>query len=197
MFELIFATGNQHKFQEIKAILPDSLQIKSFTDLNFTEDIPETEDTLEGNALLKARFIYDRYHLPCFADDSGLEVEALDGAPGVISSHYAGIDGASEVRAKANMKKLLNELSGKSNRKARFRTVIAYIDAKNNEHLFEGIVEGAIIETPVGTEGFGYDPVFVPDDYSITFAQMSLSEKNLLSHRARAFQKFVRFISFL
>ena len=194
MEPIIFATGNKHKFDEIRAMLPEKLQIKSFADINFNEDIPETENTLEGNALLKARFIHDRYNMPCFADDSGLEVEALDGAPGVISSHYAGIDGTAEVRAKANIDKLLEELDGKTNKKARFRTVIAYIDQQKKEHIFEGIVDGYIIETPVGKEGFGYDPVFVPQGYDKSFAQMSMDEKNMLSHRALAFKKFVHFI---
>jgi len=192
MQKLIFATGNKNKFEEIKALLPETLQILSFDDINFSEEIPETENTIEGNALLKARHIHKRYNLPCFADDTGLEVEALNGAPGVISSHYAGIEGASEVRAKANMNKLLDELAGKNNRKARFRTVIAYIDNNNNEHFFEGIVQGTITGTPSGVEGFGYDPVFMPDGYRVTFAQMSLSEKNEVSHRARAFMKFAK-----
>jgi len=195
MNNVVFATANRHKLAEIEAMMPKSIKIVSLSDLGFTDDIAETEDTLEGNALLKARHIHERYNLPCFADDTGLETEALGGAPGVYSARYAGVEGSMEVRAKANMEKLLHELSGKTNRKARFRTVIAYIDSENQEHLYEGVVNGKIIEKTIGSEGFGYDPIFVPDGYDLTYAQMPLSEKNLLSHRAKAFQKFVKAIT--
>ena len=188
--KLVFATANRHKLEEIRALLPGDFQIISLSDIGFTDNIPETEATLEGNALLKVRSIHERYGLPCFADDTGLEAEALNGAPGVYSARYAGVQGSSEERAKANMAKLLHELSGKTNRRARFRTVIAYIDEANTEHLFEGIVEGFITEEVAGREGFGYDPVFMPDGYDMTFAQMPLNEKNRISHRARAFRKF-------
>ena len=194
MNKLIFATANRHKLEEIRAMLPDDIQIISLFDIGFTDEIPETETTIEGNAMQKARYINERYQLPCFADDSGLEVDALGGAPGVYSSHYAEVEGSSEVRAKANISKLLNEMSGKTNRKARFKTVIAYIDANNDTHLFEGIVDGIIIETPTGIEGFGYDPVFIPEGRDVTFAQMPLSEKNAISHRAKAFNKFANAI---
>ena len=187
---MIFATANRHKLEEVRAMLPAHLQINDLSDIGFTDDIPETEATLEGNALLKARHIHERYGISCFADDTGLETEALNGAPGVYSARYADVNGSSEVRAKANMSKLLHELSGKTNRKARFRTVIAYIDADGAPHLYEGIVDGRIIEEAIGSEGFGYDPVFMPDGYNITFAQMPLDEKNRLSHRAKAFRKF-------
>jgi len=187
---MIFATANRHKLKEIQAMLPADLHIKTLSDIGFTDEIAETETSIEGNALLKVRQIYDLFGEPCFADDTGLEVEALDGAPGVYSARYSGVEGSSEERAKANMEKLLLNLYGKTNRKARFRTIIAYIDAKNIQHLFEGIVNGVIIEEAKGSEGFGYDPVFVPDGYDITYAQMSLSEKNLISHRANAFRKF-------
>ena len=193
--KLIFATANRHKLEEVQAMLPEKIRITGLSDLGFTGDIPETEATLEGNALLKARYIRERYHLPCFADDTGLEVEALNGAPGVYSARYAGVESTQELCAKANMNKLLHELTGKTNRKARFRTVIAYIDADNRSHLFEGVVIGVIIEKAVGNEGFGYDPIFMPDGYDITFAQMPLIEKNLISHRARAFQKFAESMS--
>jgi XTP/dITP diphosphohydrolase len=193
--KLIFATANRHKLEEVQAMLPEKIRITGLSDLGFTGDIPETEATLEGNALLKARYIRERYHLPCFADDTGLEVEALNGAPGVYSARYAGVEIPQELRAKANMNKLLHELTGKTNRKARFRTVIAYIDADNRSYLFEGVVSGVIIEKSVGNEGFGYDPIFMPDGYDITFAQMPLIEKNLISHRARAFQKFAESMS--
>ena len=188
--KLVFATANRHKLEEIQAMLPNHLQIKTLTDIGFTGDIAETETTLEGNALLKVRHIRERYGLPCFADDTGLEVDALDGAPGVYSARYAGVEGNIQVRAKANMNKLLSELVGKTNRRARFRTIIAYIDDHNCEHLFEGVVDGQIIEEAVGSEGFGYDPIFVPDGYDVTFAQMLLCEKNRISHRAKAFRKF-------
>ena len=197
MKQLVFATANRHKLEEVQAMLPGDLQIKSLSDIGFEGEIPETEATLEGNALQKVRYIHERYHLPCFADDTGLEVEALDGAPGVYSARYAGVEGSQEVRAKANMFMLLEQLAGKANRKARFRTVIAYIDADNREHLFEGVVNGSIISEAAGSEGFGYDPIFMPDDYDITFAQMPLYEKNKISHRARAFQKFAEKIQSL
>ncbi len=190
MEQLVFATANRHKLEEIQAMLPGDIQIKSLSDIGFKGEIPETEATLEGNALQKVRYIHERYGVPCFADDTGLEVEALDGAPGVYSARYAGAEGTQEMRAKANMAKLLHELDGKSNKNARFRTVIAYIDANNKEYLFEGVVNGSIIENEIGNEGFGYDPVFMPDGYDITYAQMPLCEKNLISHRAKAFQKF-------
>ena len=188
--KLVFATANRHKLEEIRAMLPDHLQIISLSDLGFTDDIPETETTIEGNALLKVRHIYERYGLPCFADDTGLEVDALDGAPGVYSARYSGVEGSSEVRAQANIAKLLHNLDGKTNRSARFRTIIAYIDADSHPHLFEGMVNGSIIEETAGNEGFGYDPIFKPDGYEITYAQMSLEEKNRISHRAIAFRKF-------
>lgn len=190
MKQLVFATANRHKLEEVQAMLPEGIQIKNLSDIGFTGDIPETEVTLEGNALQKARYIHKQYGVPCFADDTGLEVDVLGGAPGVYSARYAGAEGSQETRAKANITKLLRQLAGENNRKARFRTVIAYIDPDNQEYLFEGIVNGSIIEQETGYEGFGYDPVFLPDGYNLTFAQMNLSEKNLISHRARAFQKF-------
>jgi len=191
---MIFVTANRHKLEEVQAMLPAGLHIKTLSDIGFTDEIAETETTIEGNALLKVRYIYDRYGKPCFADDTGLEVESLDGAPGVYSARYAGVVGSSEIRANANMEKLLLNLAGKTNRKARFRTIIAYIDANNTEHIFEGVVNGVIIEEAIGNEGFGYDPVFVPDGYNITYAQMLLSEKNLISHRAKAFRKFAEML---
>ena len=194
MKQLVFATANRHKLEEVQAMLPDYISIRSLSDIGFEGEIPETEPTLEGNALQKVRYIHKRYHVPCFADDTGLEAEALDGAPGVYSARYAGVEGPQEVRAKANMTKLLEQLSGKINRKARFRTVIAYIDAGNKEYLFEGVVNGTIISEAAGSDGFGYDPVFMPDDYHVTFAQMPLNEKNKISHRAKAFKKFAETI---
>ena len=195
MNKLIFATANSNKLEEIRSLLPKNVQIVSLSDLGITEDIPETEDTFEGNALLKARYIYKIYNLPCFADDSGLEVEALNAAPGVYSARYSGVNGSPIERAQANINKLLHALSEKNNRKACFRTIIAFIDSEGNEHIFEGVVNGTIIEEAKGKIGFGYDPVFVPNGYEKTYAQMELSEKNLTSHRAKAFQKFINAIT--
>lgn len=194
--KVIFATNNPHKLREIQDVLGDKFQLLSLKDIQFEGDIPENQPTLEGNALEKARFIFERFQMPCFADDTGLEVHALAGAPGVYSARYAGSVqdfGSEKKRTEANIRKLLASLTGKSNRKAQFRTVIAYLDG-TQEHLFEGIVEGIIIDEKRGEEGFGYDPVFVPDGFVETFAQMPLSEKNKISHRARAFAKFVDFL---
>ncbi len=187
---IVFATANKHKLEEVQVMMPAEVTIRSLADIGYTGDIPETGTTLEDNALQKARFVHQRYAIPCFADDTGLEVEALGGDPGVYSARYAGVEGSQETRAKANMNKLLRELAGKNNRNACFRTVIAYIDANGKEYLYEGMIKGSIISEPTGEEGFGYDPIFLPDGYDITFAQMPLCEKNLISHRAKAFQKF-------
>ena len=181
---LVFATNNRHKLEEVRDILGNGVEILSLSDIGCNDDIPETADTLQGNALIKARHIYNKYNVNCFADDTGLEVEALDGAPGVLSARYAG-DGHDSG---ANMQKLLQNLTGKSNRNAQFRTVIALIiDGK--EMLFDGIVKGHITEEKMGCSGFGYDPIFVPEGYSESFAQMSSDEKNSISHRYRATKK--------
>ncbi len=182
MKKLVFATNNAHKLEEIRAILGDKVEILSLNDINCHADIPETADTLEGNAELKAAYIYTNYGLDCFADDTGLEVEALNGAPGIYSARYAGGQGHD---SEANMKKLLTEMAGKINRNAQFRTAICLIE-KGNKHLFEGIVKGRIIEAKRGNSGFGYDPVFIPEGYNETFAEMGNAEKNKISHRARA-----------
>lgn len=182
MKKLVFATNNAHKLEEIRAILGDKVEILSLNDINCHADIPETADTLEGNAELKAAYIYTNYGLDCFADDTGLEVEALNGAPGIYSARYAGGEGHD---SEANMKKLLTEMAGKTNRNAQFRTAICLIE-KGNKHLFEGIVKGRIIEAKRGNSGFGYDPVFIPEGYNETFAEMGNAEKNKISHRARA-----------
>ena len=178
---LVFATNNKHKQEEMSAILGDKVELLSLADIDCHDDIPETADTLEGNALIKARHIYNKYGLPCFADDTGLEVDALDGAPGVYSARYAGENNDSE----ANMRKLLHNLTGKSERSAQFRTVIALI-IEGEEFLFDGIVRGSIAEERKGTAGFGYDPIFVPDGYEESFAQMASEQKNAISHRSRA-----------
>ena len=188
--KLVFATNNVHKLSEVKDIVSGNIHIISLAEIHCSEDIPETAATLEGNALLKARYIKQQYGYDCFADDTGLEVEALDGAPGVYSARYAGLVHDS----RDNILKLLHELTGKTNRKARFRTVIALI-LGNKEYLFEGIVAGQIIESLRGTSGFGYDPVFVPNGYTETFAEMGEAVKNTISHRAKAVHKLAEFLS--
>lgn len=190
MKKLVFATNNAHKLEEIRAILGDKVEILSLNDIDCHADIPETADTLQGNAALKAQYIYENYGLDCFADDTGLEVEALNGAPGIYSARYAGGEGHD---SEANMKKLLFEMQDKDNRKARFRTVICLIE-DDKEHFFEGIVNGSIIRERKGGAGFGYDPIFMPDGYSETFAEMGNDEKNKISHRARAVQKLCEYL---
>ena len=182
--KLVFATNNKHKLQEVRDILGSGVEVLSLSDIGCNDDIPETADTLQGNALIKARHIYSKYNVNCFADDTGLEVEALEGAPGVLSARYAGDGHDSE----ANMLKLLQNLTGKSNRNAQFRTVIALI-IDGEEMLFDGIVKGHITEEKMGCSGFGYDPIFVPEGYSESFAQMGSDEKNSISHRYRATKK--------
>ena len=178
---LVFATNNKHKHEEMRAILGGKVELLSLADIDCHDDIPETADTLEGNALIKARYIYDKYGCSCFADDTGLEVDALGGEPGVYSARYAGENNDSE----ANMRKLLQNLTGKSERSAQFRTVIALI-IEGEEFLFDGIVRGRISEERMGSAGFGYDPIFVPDGYEESFAQMTAEQKNAISHRSRA-----------
>lgn len=187
---LVIATNNAHKLEEITAVVGDKFEIVSLADIDCHEDIPETADTLEGNALLKARFVHERYGLDVFADDTGLEVDALGGQPGVHTARYAYPDRNDN---EANVDKLLHELQGATNRKAHFRTVIALI-IRGEEHLFEGRVDGHITETRRGTEGFGYDPVFSPEDTGKTFAELGVEVKNRLSHRARAVQKLCAFL---
>lgn len=187
---LVIATNNAHKLEEITAVVGDKFEIVSLADIDCHEDIPETADTLEGNALLKARFVHERYGLDVFADDTGLEVDALGGQPGVHTARYAYPDRNDN---EANVDKLLRELQGATNRKAHFRTVIALIIG-GEEYLFEGRVDGHITETRRGTEGFGYDPVFSPEDTGKTFAELGVEVKNRLSHRARAVQKLCAFL---
>jgi XTP/dITP diphosphohydrolase len=188
--KLIFASHNKNKVKEIAAILPKNFELVGLDDLNYTEEIDETGATLEENALIKAKHIYEIFNLNCFADDSGLEVETLNNEPGVYSARYAGI----EKNDDANMNKLLENLSHKENRKARFRTVIALIlDGK--EYLFEGIVNGKIINEKRGEKGFGYDPIFVPNGFEKTFAELPSEEKNQISHRALATNKLIGFLN--
>lgn len=216
--KIVFATNNQHKLEEIRQILGDKIEVLSLKDIGCNVDIPETGKTLEENAMQKAQYIWEHYHLSCFADDTGLEVEALNGAPGIYSARYASLEegrGAVSHDAEANMNRLLRELKEKVNRKARFRTVIALILKKDiipeqgsptrslcpcgcssikQEHLFEGIVEGEITLEKSGAEGFGYDPIFRPDGYDKTFAELGLDVKNTISHRARATQKLAEYL---
>ena len=181
--EIIFATGNVHKVTEAQKALGDKITLIMPKDIGVTEDIPETGDTLEANALQKCQYLWERFHKACFADDTGLEVEALDGAPGVHTARYAG----ESKEPTANMDKLLEVLSGVENRRARFRTAVSYIDKEGKQHLFEGILDGTIALEKSGTEGFGYDPVFIPNGYSgKTLAEITLEEKNAISHRGKA-----------
>ena len=188
--KFVFATNNAHKLEEVTAILGDKIELLSMKDIHCHADIPETADTLEGNALLKARYIFENYNMDCFADDTGLEVEALNGAPGVYSARYAGDAHNSE----ANMRKLLQDMEGIENRKAQFRTVFAPI-INGKEHLFEGIVKGEITKHRCGSSGFGYDPVFIPEGYTQTYAEMGNTLKNKISHRALATNKLCNFLS--
>ena len=221
--KIVFATNNAHKLEEIRAILGPTFEVLSLKDIGCDVDIPETGSTLQENALQKARYVWENYHLSCFADDTGLEVDALNGAPGVYSARYAAVRYAATMSqpteptpaktietppashdSEANMTQLLSDLGENNNRHARFRTVIALILKKNvcpcgctsikQEHLFEGIVEGQITRERSGAEGFGYDPIFQPDDYDKTFAELGADIKNQISHRARATQKLAAFL---
>lgn len=186
--KLVFATNNTHKTEEVANILAPEYQVLNLKDINCLVDIPETGDTFAENATLKSTYVYQNYHLDCFADDSGLEVKALNNEPGIFSARYSGIKDDN-----TNLQLLLKNLEGKSNRKARFKTVISLL--KNGEnHLFEGVIEGTIRTEPTGSKGFGYDPIFQPDGYDITFAEMEMSEKNKISHRALAMQKLIDFL---
>ena len=193
MKKLVFASNNAHKLSEIRAILGDRIEIISLSDLQCHEEIPETADTLEGNALIKARYVWEHYGLYCFADDTGLEVEALGGAPGVYSARFAGEHASFED----NVSLLLERLSGvAAPRRARFRTVIALID-EYGTHFFEGSVDGEITLERSGDHGFGYDPIFRPEGREETFAQLTEQEKNSMSHRGRAVQKLIRYLQAL
>ena len=190
--KLVFATNNLHKLKEVQEMLSNSIEVLSLKDIGCSEDIEETESTLEGNAKLKADYITKKYGFDCFADDTGLEVQALDGEPGVYSARYAGEHG----NAEKNMEKLLVELQNKSNRKAKFRTIIA-LNITNKQYLFEGICDGEILNEKTGVKGFGYDPIFKPSNASCSFAEMNSEEKNIISHRGIAIQKLVQFLNSL
>ena len=187
--KLVFATNNLHKLKEVQAMLTN-FDIVSLADINCFDDIPETADTLEGNAILKANFISEKYGLDCFADDTGLEVEALNNEPGVYSARYAGEGN----NAEANMNKLLNNLKGNPNRKAQFRTAIA-LNIQGKQFVFEGICKGTILTEKKGKSGFGYDPIFMPDGFKNSFAEMNLIEKGKISHRGKAIEKLVTFLN--
>jgi XTP/dITP diphosphohydrolase len=188
--KLVFATNNPNKLSELQDLVPEGIEILSLKDINCNEELPETNPTLEGNALQKAQYVYQNYGFNCFADDTGLEIEALGGAPGVYSARYAGED----CKAEDNMKKVLTKLENKDNRNAKFRTVIALI-IKGKENLFEGECSGKITKTKSGAEGFGYDPIFTPEGNEITFAEMSKQEKGAISHRGRAVANLVDYLT--
>lgn len=191
--KIVFATNNENKLAEVRGMLNGDIEVLSLADIGCEVDIPETGSTLEENALIKARYVFEHYNMPCFADDTGLEIEALGGAPGVLSARYGGGKGHN---SEANIQRVMRELKGKANRRARFRTVIALIQqAGTAPELFEGIVNGAITTKRSGDEGFGYDPIFRPDGFNNTFAKMGNEKKNKISHRARAVEKLVEFLN--
>ncbi|MEI7587149.1 RdgB/HAM1 family non-canonical purine NTP pyrophosphatase [Runella sp.] len=186
--QLCFATNNAHKLKEIRAILGDSFELKTLNEINCEEELPETTDTIEGNSHQKAEYVWEHFHINCFADDSGLEITALNGAPGVHSAYYSGTRNHQK-----NIERVLNELQDADDRSAQFKTVITLI-LNGQSQQFEGIIKGNLLHQPRGTEGFGYDPIFVPESHDRTFAEMTLEEKGKLSHRARAFSKLVDFL---
>jgi XTP/dITP diphosphohydrolase len=190
MTELVFATNNRHKLEEVEAKLQGIIKLLTLNDIGCYDDIEEIGTTFKVNASIKSQYIYNKYKLNCFGDDSGLEIDALNGEPGVYSARYAGEHG----NHAANIKQVLDKLKDETNRKARFRTVISLMWA-GEEYFFEGAVEGTIRTAPSGTDGFGYDPIFEPDGYAITFAEMTMDEKNQISHRAKAMEKLIGFLS--
>ena len=189
MKKIIFATNNLHKLEEVSAILKGKVEIVSLSEIGCTEDIPETAETLEENAVLKAKYVFENYHTDCFADDTGLEIEALGGKPGVFSARYAG----EPANSANNVKKVLSEMEGQVNRSAQFRTVITFLE-NGVYHNFEGIVKGKIAFEPLGSAGFGYDPIFIPEGYTESFAELSPEIKNVISHRAVAIGKFTNYL---
>lgn len=188
--KIVFASNNKNKINEISQQLPKTIEVVSLADIGCTEDIPETGQTIESNASIKANYVTEKYGLPCFADDTGLEIEAMDGEPGVFSARYAGED----KNDNKNMALVLAKLDQESNRKARFKTVIA-LNINNEKHLFTGIVNGNITQEKIGTNGFGYDPIFVPEGFAETFAQMTIEQKNEISHRGKAVEQLVKYLS--
>lgn len=188
--KIIFATGNAHKVQEVRSMLPQGIEIQSLKDIGFTHELPETQDTIEGNSLQKAETLGKALGIACFAEDTGMEVEALNGEPGVYSARYAGENASYED----NVQKVLSRLEGEKDRRARFKTVITYYNAGNFVQ-FEGITEGTILEQPRGENGFGYDPIFIPDGADKTYAEMTLDEKNSYSHRKKSFVGFANHLA--
>ncbi|WP_346882022.1 non-canonical purine NTP diphosphatase [uncultured Algibacter sp.] len=188
--QLVFATNNLNKLKEVQALIPKHITLLSLKDINCLDDIPETENTIKGNALLKAKYVKEHYGYDCFADDTGLEIEALDGAPGVYSARYAG----AQCNAEDNMNKLINELADKDNKKAQFKTVIALL-LNGNQICFTGICKGQITSVKQGDKGFGYDPIFKPNHYDITFAEMDLELKNNIGHRGKAVSQLVDYLN--
>ena len=186
--ELVFATNNKHKTEEVGKLLLNEYKVLNLSDIGCTVDIPETGDTFEENAFLKSSYVVKNYQLDCFADDSGLEIEALNNEPGIYSARYSG-----QKDDQVNLELVLQKMEGLSNRKARFKTVISLIQGEQN-HFFEGVINGYILENPIGDQGFGYDPVFVPEGYEQSFAQMSMEQKNQISHRAIAMRKLIAFL---
>lgn len=190
MDRIIFSTNNQHKLEEVRQILSQKYKVLGLKDIGFNGDIPETGKTLKENALIKSKFVNETFGVDCFSDDTGLEIDALDGRPGVFSARYAGEEG----NAEKNISKVLQELGSSKNRSARFKTVISLI-LDQKEYFFEGIAEGKIIESKRGAEGFGYDPIFIPEGYSQTFAEMPSEQKNKISHRVKAVDKLFAFLT--
>ena len=188
--KLVFASNNRHKIKEIQNLVPDAIKILSLEDIGCFEEIEETADTIEGNAILKANHVTEKYGYDCFADDSGLEINYLNGAPGVYSARFAG----EQKNDQDNIDKVLNELENSDNRKANFKTVIA-LNINNKQHLFTGIIEGTITTTQKGTQGFGYDPIFQPNNFDITFAEMNQQEKSAISHRGLAVKQLLEFLA--
>ncbi len=188
--QLVFASNNKNKIKEIQALIPNTIKIISLEDIGCAEDIPETAETIEGNAIMKANYVTEKYGYNCFADDTGLEVEVLNGAPGVYSARYAG----EQKDANDNMDKLLSELKGKTNRNANFKTVIC-LNLNSTQQLFTGIINGKIIDKKIGTNGFGYDPIFIAEGHDKTFAELTLEEKAHISHRGIAVQQLIRYLS--
>ncbi|KAF2331808.1 non-canonical purine NTP diphosphatase [Flavobacterium ginsenosidimutans] len=188
--KLVFASNNKNKIAEIQSMLPESIKILSLEDINCLEDIPETADTIEGNAILKADYVTEKYGYDCFADDTGLEVNALNGEPGVYSARYAG----EQKNADDNMNKLLKALENNKNRSAQFKTVIT-LNLEGKQYLFTGIAKGEITETKTGTNGFGYDPIFKPENFDKTFAELPLETKNTIGHRGKAVHQLIDFLS--
>jgi len=191
--KIVFATNNRHKLEEIKPIVEPFFTIAGLSDIGCFDEIPEDQNTLEGNAFQKAMYINKKYNVGCFADDTGMEIEALKGAPGVFSARYSGLSGSAEEKSEANIDKVLNEMKNVQNRNAQFRTIICFI-TNGKDHFFEGVIKGEILRERHGNKGFGYDSIFLPANYILTFAEMSIEEKRKISHRTLAINKFIAYL---